>query len=127
MNTNELFATLIAVQFAILAWRIDREVKLTEEGRRSWLPIFDLLNIVSLIATIFSRVVFKNDVLADIFVRIGYVLIACYPLNTMAHYGFGRKDGRQRKKRDGDYRYLPGREIITLVLTLGFSAVAVFA
>jgi hypothetical protein len=126
MNSNELFATLIAIQFAVLAWRIDREVKMMDDDRLSWLPVYDLLNIVSIIASIFTKVVFKNNSLADLFIRVGYVLIGSYPVNTLAHYGIGRKGGRQRKGRDGDYRYLPDREIVTLVLTLIFSLGAAF-
>ena len=87
MTTNELFPTLIAIQFALLTWRIDREVQFADKGRKSWLPVYDCLTFVSLFVTVLMAVILKNQVLADASTRAGFVLLACYPLNTMAHYG----------------------------------------
>lgn len=118
MDTIDLFSPLVALQFAVLVWRVEREIRLSENHARTWLPVFDLANLISYIVTIFTHTFFRNEDITMIAIRIGFVLLAFYPLNMMAHYGIARKDGRQRKRRDNDYRYLPDHEVFSVVLTV---------
>jgi len=48
----KLAPPLIALQFAAFGWRVNREINLGDDGRAIWIPIADVLNIMSLLAAV---------------------------------------------------------------------------
>lgn len=87
---QSLVPVLLALQFAAFGWRINREIQVGEGERKTWLPLPDYLNILSLLSVVamclivplatgeFARV--SKTVLA-----IAYILIGFHPINMAAH------------------------------------------
>jgi hypothetical protein len=42
----------LALQFVAFGWRINREITVSDEGRRPWLPLPDVINIASMVAVV---------------------------------------------------------------------------
>src|SRR5437773_8550760 len=85
-----LVSSLIALQFVAFGWRINREITVEDQQRKTWLPLPDFLNIVALVTVVFCCIVlplacdvnrFSSAVLS-----VGYVLIAFHPISEAAHY-----------------------------------------
>ncbi len=122
-------AVLIALQFAAFGWRINREIAVGDQGRRTWLPIPDCLNIVALIATSLLCVVFPlcklDDSRSTIELSVAYVLIAMHPVNEAAHYRLFSRKGRHLYVKAGrDFPFVTDQETATLAVT-ALMAVAV--
>jgi hypothetical protein len=47
-----LVSGLIALQFIAFGWRINREITVGDQRRKTWLPMPDLLNLISLLAVV---------------------------------------------------------------------------
>jgi hypothetical protein len=47
-----LVPPLLALQFASFGWRINREIAVGDAGRRTWLPLPDYINILSMLAVV---------------------------------------------------------------------------
>ncbi len=137
MDSNfGLVAVLVALQFAAFGWRINREIDVSDEDRKSWLPLPDLANMVAFLGTAAACVLlplktgsfgpFPLSVLAA-----GYVLIAFHPITMAAHYGLFRKGGRplvrtkEGDEKGGDYPYATTEEIVIFVCSLVVSAVVI--
>ena len=43
---------VLALQFAAFGWRINREITVGDDQRRTWLPLPDWVNLVSMIAVL---------------------------------------------------------------------------
>jgi hypothetical protein len=121
-------AILIAMQIAVLGWRINREIPHGDKGLRTWFPVADSLNVISLISIVwFCVVVPRNAPLnsgnrvyepAKIALSVGFILMAMYPINMIAHYRFASRFGRSVYTEQGrDYPYITDHECITLPIT----------
>lgn len=127
-----LAPTLIALQFAAFGWRVNREINLGDTGRATWIPIPDVLNIVSLFATVICLIVLPIATaeylwLSRIVLGIGYVFIAFHPLTMAAHYRLWSRNGRSKYVADGkDYPYATSEELVSssLSFVLAFLAAA---
>ncbi len=94
-----LVSALIALQFVSFGWRLNREITVGDGKRKTWLPMPDYLNVLSLLAIIAICVVIplaggKCDRLANAALVAGYVLIAFHPINEAAHYRLFSGKGR---------------------------------
>ncbi len=124
-----LITVLIALQFAAFGWRINREIPLGDQGRRTWFPLPDYLNILSFLAVVFSwgvlpLVGWSSERLARAVLGVGYSLIAFHPFSEMAHYRLFSKSGRSIyiKTPEDDYPWITGQEIVSVSISLAVAA-----
>lgn len=122
-NQFPLASALIALQFVAFGWRINREISVGDEGRKAWLPLPDIINLVSLIAvTLFCAILPCVGLPAEpcwrLALSVGYTLIALHPLNEAAHYSLliPRESGREVV--DDDYVWISRQEIFTVTLSV---------
>jgi hypothetical protein len=125
MEIPGVTAILIGVQIATIGWRVNREIPLSDAGRRTWFPVADWANIVSLIWVIVASILLPlNDINAPDCSRtalsVGFILIGMYPINVIGHYRFVSPKGRSIYK--DDYPYISDHEWFTLSLTGMFVA-----
>ena len=111
---------LIAMQIATLGWRINREIPLGDAGRRTWFPVADYCNVISLISVVLFCVLPPlnkiNDLrFSNIALSVGFILMGMYPINLIGHYRFASRLGRSIYK--SDYPYIADHEWVTLSLT----------
>lgn len=115
---------LIAMQIATLGWRINREIPLGDAGRKTWFPLADYANVVSLVSVILFCVLgplnhIDTVVFSKIALSIGFILIAMYPINLIGHYRFASRFGRSiYTQRGRDYPYITDHEWFTVSLTV---------
>lgn len=125
---NQYVPVLVALQFAAFGWRINREISVGDQNRRTWFPIPDFFNIAGLIATVsFGVVLPMCGVLTHwttVELAAAYVFIAMHPINEAAHYRLFSREGRSIYIVDdrGDYPYVTGQEALTEVLTIFLAA-----
>jgi hypothetical protein len=88
-------------QVAAFTWRITREIKMSDERESVWLPLADLLNLLSLGLTLIG--VFAATALGLVgmgFTRLIFgwsvVLLACWPMAVAGHYELFNRRPRQR-------------------------------
>jgi hypothetical protein len=123
-----LTAMLVALQFAAFGWRISREIGLVDQKRRVWLPVPDILNLISMMAVLWADVVLPlaHGIFfpaAKITLAVGFVLIGFHPLSMAGHYCLFSKNGRETYPTpDGDWRYFPPPEIRFVAASLLASA-----
>src|ERR1700722_8268162 len=92
-----LVSGLIALQFIAFGWRINREIAVGDQRRKTWLPMPDWLNLLSLLAVVLFCVAlplgFGAVRAASAVLSAGYVLIAFHPISEAAHYRLFSKNG----------------------------------
>jgi hypothetical protein len=106
MQQSDLIALtgiLVALQFTAFGWRIAREIGLSDENRRTWLPVSDWLNLSSMSAILIVLIhalargsappAFKSCLAG------GFILIATHPLNMAMHYCIFLKQGRYAHRK----------------------------
>jgi hypothetical protein len=121
---------LIALQFAALGWRVNRELNLGHAERGTFLLIPDVVNVMSLFAAVTCLIVLP--VATDSYLRLsrmiltgGYVLIAFHPLTTAAHYRLWSREGIRKRVRDGkDYPYATAEELVSSSLSIVIAVLA---
>src|SRR5438128_2749775 len=98
-NVTRLVPPLIALQFAAFGWRINREISVGDANRRTWLPLSDVANILSMLVAVTFLVIVPLAM--DGFERtsravlaVGYLLLAFHPITMAGHYSLFRKQGR---------------------------------
>jgi len=86
VQTSDLIALtgiLLALQFAAFGWRIVREIEVADQRRRIWLPLPDLLNIISMIAVIIFGLVLplahRTIEPSRVVLAAGFIMIAFHP------------------------------------------------
>ena len=121
---------LIALQFAAFGWRVNREINLGDSGRATWIPIPDVLNIMSLLATVICLIVVPIATdsyfwLSRVVLGAGYVLIAFHPFTMAAHYRLWSRDGRNKYVTAGkNYPYATGEELVSSSLSIILAVLA---
>ncbi|ADW68177.1 hypothetical protein [Granulicella tundricola] len=121
---------LIALQFAAFGWRVNREINLGDAARATWIPIPDVLNIMSLFATVLCLIVLPIATdsylwLSRMVLGAGYILIAFHPFTMAAHYRLWSKEGRSKYITDGKaYPYATREELISSSLSVVLAALA---
>ncbi len=119
---------LIALQFAALGWRVNRELNLGHAERGTFVLIPDVLNVLSLFAAVICLIVLP--VATDTYLWLsrmvlagGYMLIAFYPLTTAAHYRLWSRDRLRKDVRDSN-PYATPEELVLSFLSVALSVVA---
>ena len=131
MSLQSLVPVLLGLQFAAFGWRINREIEVGDQNRRTWLPVSDYVNIVSLLLVVFLCIVWplatgEFSRVAKTALAIGYTLVALHPINVAAHYRLFSKAGRgiYLKTPGGDYPYVTDQEAISLAISLVVATMA---
>jgi hypothetical protein len=121
---------LIALQFAAFGWRVNRELNLGYAERGTFVLIPDVLNIMSLLATVICLIVLPIATdsylwLSRMVLGAGYVLIAFHPFTTAAHYRLWSREGRDKYVANGkDYPYATGEELVSSSLSVVLAVLA---
>jgi hypothetical protein len=121
---------LIALQFAAFGWRVNREINLGDGGRATWIAIPDVLNIMSLLATVICLIVVPIATdsyfwLSRMILGAGYVLIAFHPFTVAAHCRLWSREGKSRYVTDRkDYPYATGEELVSSSLSVVLAVLA---
>jgi hypothetical protein len=121
---------LIALQFAAFGWRVNREINLADGERATWIPIPDVLNIMSLLATVICLIVvpIATDLyfwLSRMVLGAGYVLIAFHPFSVAAHSRLWSREGKSRYVPERkDYPYATGEELVSSSLSIVLAVLA---
>ncbi len=96
---------LIALQFLAFGWRVNREINAADAERQTVIPLPDVINIMSLFATVGCVIVLP--LATDSYFRLSrmvlgcaYVLIAFHPLTIAAHYRLWKRKDPGRKAID---------------------------
>ena len=124
MSFQSLVPVLITLQFVAFGWRINREIVVGDEKRRTWLPVSDCVNILSLLSVVSLCMVWplatgEFNRGAKTALAIGYTLLALHPINMAAHYRLFSKAGRSIYLKtsdnypyitEGDYPYITDQE-----------------
>jgi hypothetical protein len=121
---------LIALQFAAFGWRLNREITVGDQRRRTWLPLPDILNLASMLLVtalcVVAPLVTGNFSRAALIVLgVGYTLIAFHPISVAAHYRLFSRSGREVHlgQRDGDYPLVTDQEWVIVPVSLVAAAV----
>ena len=122
-----LVSGLIALQFVAFGWRINREITVGDQQRRTWLPMPDWLNLISLLAVVLFCVALPLgsawSANANAVLSAGYTLIAFHPISEAAQYRLFSKAGRSIYL-GRDYPWITDQEIVTVLLSLLCAATA---
>ena len=125
-------AAAATLSFAAFGWRVNREINLGDSGRATWIPIPDVLNIMSLLATVICLIVVPIATdsyfwLSRMVLGAGYVLIAFHPFTMAAHYRLWSRDGRNKYVTDGkDYPYAKGEELVSALISIILAVLSAF-
>jgi hypothetical protein len=124
MNPQNLVPVVLVLQFAVYGWRINREVSLDDQGRRTWLLIADYLNFACMLAVMALCIILP--IVTNTFSKAGritlavaFVLVIFYPIILAGHYRLFSKRGRSIYAEQG--RAIPhvtDQEWILLAITI---------
>jgi hypothetical protein len=127
---ENLMSSLIALQIVAFGWRLNREITVGDDDRKTRLPLPDYINLASLLATVTCGLVLPlgwgYSRLQGPAIVAGYALIAFHPISEAAHYRLFSKKGRSVYLDAGrDYPWITDQEVATVILSvLCASAVA---
>jgi len=127
MPQQSFVPVLIALQLAAFGWRINREITVGDQDRKTWMPVCDHINIISLLAVIITCVVVPLGTggfnrYATTVLAVAYIFIGFHPVNMAAHYRLFSRQGRN--VYTGDYPYITGQEIFTVIVSITIATVA---
>lgn len=120
---------LIALQFLAFGWRVNREINAADPDRQIVIPLPDVINIISLFATVGCLIVLPlaNESylwLSRMVLACGYVLIAFHPFTTAAHYRLWSRRDMSKKVSDGARSpYATRTELTTSFLSVSLALV----
>jgi len=133
MPQQSLVTALVALQFVAFGWRLNREITVGDDLRRTWLPLPDCLNLLGLLAVVLFCVVMPmtggaHPRLAYTTLSVGYTLIAFHPFGEAAHYRLFSKAGRSvylnhLNGTSGDYPWITDQEVISVILSVILASV----
>src|SRR5208337_2744474 len=125
MPKQALVPALIALQFVAFGWRLNREITVGDKHRKTWLPLPDCLNLLSLVAVVTCCLVvpLASGVfgkLAAAILSFGYSLIAFHPISEAAHYRLFSKGGRSiyLNTPNGDYPWITDQEVVSVLVSV---------
>lgn len=130
LNPLSLVTGIVALQFAVFGWRINREISLGEAGRRTWLLASDYINLVLMVAVIFFCIVtpLKTNTFplrSEEILVAAYVFMGFTPFILAGHYRLFSRLGRTIYDNRPDYPWVTDWEagfLILALLTASFAA-----
>ncbi len=125
-----LATPLITLQCLAFGWRVNREIHAADDERQGVIPLPDVINIMSLFATVGCAIVLPLATesyfwLSRMVVSGAYVMIAFHPLAIAAHYRLWRREGIGRRAGDGAGSHYVNREELAVSLLSVLIAIAV--
>jgi hypothetical protein len=120
----KLAPPLIALQFLAFCWTVNREIEVSDAERQLVIPLPDVINILSLFATVGCLVVVplatESYFWLSRMVLVGaYVLIAFHPFMVAAHYRLWRRTEKRGKATDGtESPYANREELIISIFSI---------
>jgi hypothetical protein len=129
IEVGNLVPAILALQFVTFGWRINREISLGDAGRKVWLPLPDVLNILSLFSVVMFCIVIPlsadSGAPSRSVIAAAFVLIAFHPLSMAYHYCLFSEGGRDGNlNEDGDYQYCPMRERVSVAISIALALIA---
>ena len=123
-TTVRLIAPLLALQFASFGWRINREITVGDQRRRTWLPLPDYINVISMLMVVTFAIIaplihHKMEAAEGIVIGVAYVFLAFHPITMAAHYRLWSKAGRSIYP--GDYPWITGQELASAAVSICFA------
>lgn len=115
---------LLALQFAAFGWRINREITVGDATRKTWIPIHDYFNMLSMLVLVLVAIVlplgkYQAWVSIRTVIAAAGTLLALHPINTAAHYRLFSRNGRSVYGKSGkDFPPVTGQEWVTLSATV---------
>lgn len=123
LNINTMVSVVLGLQFAAFGWRINREIPVGDSGRRTWFPVPDIINIVSMFCVVWFCVVEPLELnqftkSSRVMLSMAVVLLAFHPIGMIGHYRLFTREGRTiyLSTPNGDYPYYTIPELIFVVL-----------
>ena len=91
MNLQPFVPVILSLLFITFGWRINREISLGDEGRRTWLLFGDYLNFMNMLGVLYFCVILplKIDTFTTasrVTMAVSFVLIVFYPIMLAGHY-----------------------------------------
>ena len=131
LQVNSLVPSILALQFVTFGWRINREISVGDSGRKVWLPVPDVLNILSLFMVVAFCIAVPlsspSGEASRSVVAAAFVLIAFHPLSMAFHYSLFSEGGRDSAlNANGDYQYCPIRERVSVAVSIVLALVAAY-
>jgi hypothetical protein len=100
-----IISLVVALQFAAFGWRINREISVGDKGEKTWLPLTDRVNFLSMFLTLTCCILLplflgRFSRLSMSVFGFSSVLIFWHPISMAAHYELlaGRAEGDMRRK-----------------------------
>ena len=130
MNTEGLVPLVVGLQFAVFGWRINREISLDDEGRKTWLLVSDYLNLASMLSVLTFCIILPMATgifskASRVSLVIAFVLAIFYPIILAGHYRLFFQKGRSEYIEKGlDVPHVTDQEGVLLAVALIGAAVA---
>jgi hypothetical protein len=129
MNSEGLVAVIWALQFAAFGWRINREISIEDQDRKTWLPLPDYINILSMLSLVSLGIIVPLATnsfprCSRIAVAVSCALLAFHPISMAGHYRLYSKEGRAYYlNHDKDYPWLTAQEGVCVVISIVLATV----
>lgn len=131
LNLNTLISFTFGAQLALFTLRINREIAVGDSGRKTWFPIPDVINILSMLTVIAFCVVLplahkQFDRNSAVVFSVAAVLLAFHPLCMLGHYRLFTQKGRSIYLESGkkDFPYYTGLEVFFIILAIACATAA---
>jgi hypothetical protein len=130
ISNNSLVPSILAMQFVAFGWRINREIPVGDVGRKTWFPIPDVINVISMLSVVAFCIVvpLKSghfEPVSRVVLAAAFVLIAFHPICMAGHYRLFSRLGRHvYTLRNEDYPYCTGVEGVLVLVAVLFAGMA---
>jgi len=100
-----IISLVVALQFAAFGWRINREISVGDKGEKTWLPLTDRVNFLSMFLTLTCCILLplflgRFSRLSMSVFGFSSVLIFWHPISMAAHYELLAGPGRRRYAKE---------------------------
>ena len=107
---------LIALQISAFAWRVSREITVSESGDVNWLPLADIMNLCAMVVAFLGVFVLplagiRNSIIPRLALGLAIILFAGYPFALAGHYDLYTRGPRS-------YKFATKQEIISILVTI---------
>ncbi len=126
-----LTGSVIGLQFVAFGWRVNREIAVGDQERRTWLPVPDCINVLALFWTIGLCVILPLSQggrfagLSRATLAAAAVLVAFHPVSMAAHYGLFT--GQRPRKGGGDIQFAPRPEKVSTTVSVCLALLSALA
>jgi hypothetical protein len=122
IDSNGLIAVILALQFAAFGWRINREIPVGDAGRKTWFPVPDIINVLSMFGVVLFCILMplasgQFTAASRVALAAAFVLIAFHPICMIGHYHLFSAQGRHiYTSKKQDYPYCTRAELVLVIV-----------